>query len=460
LTDLGNARRLVKRFGDRLRYCRVWGAWLVWDGRRWREDANGKVYHLAKRTVRAIGAEAAVTADEDEAKRLRRWALDSESRRRIDAMIGLAWSEPGVPVEPIDLNQNPWLLCVQNGVVDLRTGTLRPHNPADLITKVANTIFDPAAVCPRWLQFEREIFAGDEDLIGYMRRKLGYALTGLDSVQELDVLHGDGANGKSVFLDTLLGMLGEYGCQAAPDLLMAKDGSNDHPTSLADLDGRRFVAASETEAGRRLAESLVKRLTGDKIIKARKMRCDFYSFPRTFKLFLACNHKPRIRGSDLGIWRRIRMIPFRVTFVKPGKELAPPLVLPEVEGLTEELAGEYPGILNLLVQGCLAWQAGGMRHPESVEAATASYKAEMDVVGDFIADRCEVDTGLSVKAKELYDAYKNWCEESGIRAVLPLREFGQDMERRGYAVRHTKTGNIRDGMELSREHLEFPPEGG
>jgi P4 family phage/plasmid primase-like protien len=448
LTDLGNAERLVAAHGHALRYCKPWGEWLEWDGRRWREDRTGAVERRAKETVRLIHREADGVEDKDERQAIFDWAVASESRKRIDAMIALARSEAGVAVVPEELNADPWLFNCLSGTINLRTGELRPHDPADLITKLANAEYHPGARCPRWEQFEREVFAGDDEVIGYVRRKLGYSLTGLDQVQELDILFGDGANGKSVFLDTILSLLGDYACQAAPDLLMAKDGS-DHPTGIADLDGRRFVAASETESGRRLAEALVKRLTGDKLIKGRRMRQDFYEFARTFKVFLACNHKPRIRGSDHAIWRRIKLVPFRVKFVGPGEAVAPPLVLPAVEGLTEQLVGESPGILALLVEACLDWQRGGMRTPESVEAATDGYRREMDVIGDFIADRCTAQEGLQVKASALYAAYRKWCEDSGIKAPLSLRDFGSEMERRGFVAKHTNSGNFRQGLGLN-----------
>ena len=198
----------------------------------------------------------------------------------------------GYPVLTGELNANTMLLNVRNGTIDLRTGKLRPHDPKDLITKMCPVAFDPNARCPRWERFENEVFLGDRDLIGYMRRKLGYALTADDSIQEIDILHGDGSNGKNVLVDTVYRILGDYACIADDGLLMAKR-FEDHPTGLADLDGRRFVVASETGDGRRLAESLVKKLTGNGIIKARRMRQDFYEFKRTFKIFLATNHPAR-----------------------------------------------------------------------------------------------------------------------------------------------------------------------
>jgi putative DNA primase/helicase len=367
-------------------------------------------------------------------------------------MIALARSEPGIAVGPADLDADPWLLNVRNGTIDLRTGDLRPHQPADLITKLAPVDYDADAPCPQWEKFEREVFAGNGAMVDYVRRIFGQATTGDVSVQELYIFHGDGANGKSVYLDTVRGILGDYATKAESSLLLAKR-QQDHPTGLADLDGKRFVMASETGDGRSLAETLVKSLTGDATIKARLMRQDFYEFKRTFKIVLATNHRPEIKGGDLGIWRRIRLVPFGVTFVDDPEDVHEPDRLLKVEGLGDRLACEAPGILAALVRAVADWRENGMGPPKEVLAATDDYRKQMDVVGEFVADQCVASVGnneIKTKASALYGAYATWCEDSGIKRdrVLCMRDFGQELDKRGHVAKHEKTGNYRLGIGL------------
>lgn len=457
-TDLGNAKRLVRRHQEDLRHCHPWKSWHVWDGSRWEQDTTGAVKRMAKAVVQSIGAEAAAIPDQTNRKELLAHAISSESKRSIEAMISLAESEPGIPVKPEEWDKDPWLLNCLNGTVDLRTGKLKPHDRSDLVTKVCPVHYDPDAKAPRWEQFEREIFAGDEDLVSYMRRCVGYSLTAVDTVQEINILHGEGSNGKNVYLDTVRAFLGDYACQADPNLLLASR-NEAHPTGVADLHGRRFVAASETDDGRKMAIALVKRLTGDATIKARRMRQDFFEFNRTFKVFLATNCKPEIGDTDYAIWRRIRLVPFRVKFVKKGMPLNAPMVMPEEPGLTERLKAEAPGILALFVRGCLEWQERGIDPPAAVIAATEEYRAEMDSIGDFISERCEapgddvspqVRAMLKEKANALFQAYDEWAREAGIEAAKS-RKFGAEMERRGYKLDKSNGTCWRKGIRLKPE---------
>ncbi|HMB02696.1 MAG TPA: phage/plasmid primase, P4 family, partial [Isosphaeraceae bacterium] len=448
-TDLGNARRLIKRHGATLRYCPPWGSWLVWDGRRWQEDVTGQVARLAKQTVRAIGAEAAEADDDGEAKALLQWALKSEAKRQIDALIGLAWSEPGVPVEPGQLNTDPMLLNVANGTLDLRTGALRPHRPEDLITKLAPVAYDPEAACPRWDAFLRRILDDDADLIRFVQRALGYALTGSVAEHVLFFLYGTGRNGKSTLLNVILALLGDYATTVDAGLLAAKR-DQDHPTGLTDLDGRRFVPTAEVEDGKRLAEALVKKLTGGERIKARRMRADHYEFEPAHKIFLAANHKPEIKGTDEGIWSRIRLIEFRV-FIPPEDR---------IKDFDKALiAEEGPGILAWLVRGCLDWQRVGLAEPPAVARATAGYRAEMDALGDFLEDRCDRpdDPALQARARALtstlYHAYVEWSRDNGLEP-LSARRFGSEMERRGFPLVKSNGKCWRAGLRVKQPDRE------
>ena len=427
-TDLGNARRLVRLHGENMRYCYAWNAWLVWDGKRWKRDDAGMVEQFAKEMVAAIYGEAADGATKEERKQTAAWAMRSESRDKIRAAVDLARSEPGIPIQPDELDQHPMLLNVLNGTIDLRTGTLRPHRREDLITALAPVHYDPEATCPTFDAFLGRIMDNKPTLLSYIQRLVGYCLTADVSEQILAFAHGGGANGKSTLIKVLLAMLGkDYATQAAPELLLVGDR---HPTELADLRGLRFVACIEVEDGRRMAEGLVKQMTGGDVLKARYMRENFFQFEPTFKMLLAANHKPTIRGTDHAIWRRIRMIPFTVTIPDAEKDLH----------LGDKLRDELRGILAWAVRGCLAWQAEGLTPPQEVTAATAEYRGEMDVIGRYIEERIVLGDNIQTQAKALYADYVEWCKEQNEREVNATR-FGRTLAERGFdKVRDPSSG--------------------
>ncbi len=438
-TDLGNAERFAHLHGEDVRYCHPQGRWYVYDGTRWQTDRTGAIERKAKTTVRSINAEA-VNPDLDsaEARALTSHAARSEAKNRMDAMIALAGSEPGIPVLPEELDADPDLLNCLNGTVDLRTGRLRPHSRDDLITKLAPVGYDPDARAPVFEGFLQKVLPS-EALRRFVQRFVGYSLTGDVSEQVLGILYGPGANGKSTLFNVLLEVMGDYGKQAAPDLLVTKHGA--HPTELADLFGARLVAAQETEDGRRLAEGLVKQLTGGDRIKARYMRQDFWEFDPTHKVWLATNHKPEVRGTDHAIWRRIRLIPFDV--IIPKEEQDP--------RLPEKLRSELPGILAWAVEGCLEWQRDGLGEPAEVRAATEGYRAEQDVLAAFFGECCMIREGTWAPFKELYAAYVEWAEDSGERPESK-RRFGSRLTERGFENgRGTDNVAVRRGIGLLRE---------
>lgn len=436
VTDLGNAGRLVAQHGKDLRYCHPWGKWLVWDGRHWRIDDTAEVERRAKETVRSIYAEAAREPDDKRREALAKHAVRSESASRISAMIDLARSEPGIPILPHEIDADPYLLGCLNGTLDLRTGTLRPHRREDFITKLVPVEYNPNAKCPLWHAFLWRIMDGNENLIRWLQKAVGYCLTADVSEHVLFILHGVGANGKSVFLRTLLNLLGPYGKPTDPDLLLARYGEA-HPTGIADLMGARLAVTIETDEGRRMNETLVKWLTGGDKLKARFMRQDFFEFEPTFKLWIATNHKPMIRGTDDGIWRRLRLIPFAVTI--PEHERDPKLI--------EKLKAELPGILRWAVEGCILWQQEGLGMPDEVRAATQAYRQEMDVLAQFLAECCVLEPNAKVFAKHLYPAYVKWCEENGERP-LTQTAFGTRMAERGFEKVRWGPGWVYRGVGL------------
>lgn len=431
LTDVGNAMRLVSLHGRDLRYVPEFKKWLVWDGGRWLIDEDGEIMRRAKDTAAAIYVEAKHASEAGEqaiADKLASHAGKSQSVLKLKAMIELAQSEPGIPVRTTELDNNNYLLGVTNGVINLKTGALREPRREDLITKRALVDYDPDAHAPLFLAFLDRIMGGNLALIGFIHRAVGYSLTGLTDEQCLFFLHGSGQNGKSTLLTAIKELLGDYAMQCPAETLMVKQGGGNIPNDIARLRGARMVATSETEDGRRFAETMIKQLTGQDTIAARFLFAEYFEFIPNFKIWLAANHKPVIRGDDYAIWRRIRLIPFAVTIPPEEKD----------GKLPEKLRAEYPGILAWAVQGCLEWQRQGLNPPPEVLAATEEYKSEMDLIGKWIEECCITAPHATAKASALYGNYKRWVEDNG-GFPLSSTKFGLKLGERGYAKEKSGT---------------------
>lgn len=441
-TDMGNAERLVHRFGNDIRFCPARNRWLLWKGSHWEWDDRNDIEKLAKQTVRAIFQEA-VTAKDDKVKDIGKHAVRSESAARIKAMIDLAQTENGVAIRPSELDPDPWLLNVANGTLDLRTGKIRPPSRADLITRKIDTPFDPEAASPLWTKFLHTVMAGNDGLIHFLRKAVGYSLTGETREQVLFFSHGRGANGKSTFIETITGLMGAFSKHTRPETFMLKNTDSSANNDLAELEGCRMVAAVELEEGKRLAEVLTKQATGGDTLKARYLFQEFFEFQSQFKLWLCGNHKPRITGTDLAIWRRIRLIPWTVTIPENEQD----------KELTAKLKAEWPGILAWAVQGCLDWQREGLTAPVEVMAATASYRREMDILGDFFDNCIQTGENITITVKELYDAYVSYCEANGesIKERLGKKKFGVRVSERGFD-QFSATGNVQTwiGLKLKK----------
>jgi putative DNA primase/helicase len=449
-TDIGNGWRFSRQHGEKFRYCREMNQYLAYDGKRWQPDPS-TAEASAKDTVRDMAVAASKDPGKPENKALLQHAMRSATRSRIEAMLFTARSEPGMEIKAKDLDGDGHLFNCSNGTVDLRTGELRPHDPDDHISKITAVDYDPGAVAPTWDTFLSRILP-DADLRAFMQRLVGYALLGECREEVLPFLYGSGANGKSTCLNAVQEVFGEYAMQAPPELLTLKHGPS-HPTELAALMGARCVLSVEVEEGRRLAESLVKQLTGRDSISARYMRQDFFTFEPTHTVFMAANHKPIVKGTDGAIWRRIKLIPFEV--VIPENERDP--------GLQEKLRTESPGILAWAVQGCLEYQRSGLGEPSAVRAATEDYRADMDILAAFIDEDCVTAPGIWIKFADLYQGYVNWCQRSGVPAESK-REFGNRLTERGYAPdKGAKNVSIRCDIALRTDREPDPenhkPEG-
>ena len=432
-TDLGNAKRLCKCFGDELRYCPAWRRWLFWDGQRWQVDETGQAMRYAKETVVSILEEASRVANDDLRTKLRSWEEQSESAPRLRALLSVAETEEKIPVTPKQLDANPWYLNVRNGTVDLRTGEVLGANTGDLITKLTGGKChgDRSARPTQWLEFLDQIFDGDAELISFVQQAVGYSLTGITREQCFFVLWGTGQNGKSTFLETIRAVLGEYAMSTDfSTFLSQRTGSirND----IARLAGARFVTACEAEANRQLSEAVVKQLTGSDEVLARFLHREFFAFKPQFKLWLAANHKPTIQGTDNAIWRRVHLIWFPVTIPDEDQD----------KNLDDKLRAEMPGILQWAIDGCLTWQeAGALKPPTAVKKATAEYRTEMDILGSFLDEQCITSQGTSAKTKDLYAAYQTWCVKGGESHITKIM-FGRSLTERGFTKGRGTGGDI------------------
>jgi putative DNA primase/helicase len=436
-TDDGNALRFVDRHGELLRYCPPWKTWLVWDGQRWMKGAEGAVLRLARETARSIFEDAATAPDEETQKAIAKWAVMSQSTNRIQGMITLAKSDERVEVAPDVFDADPWLLNVENGTLNLRTGELQEHDPTNHITKLAPAPYEPSSAAPAWDAFVRRVLP-DEEVRAFVQQSVGYSATGDISEQCIFIHYGFGQNGKSTFQEAITAALGDYAMKTPTDTLLVKR-SGGIPNDVARLKGARYVTASETEDGRRLSEALVKELTGGDTITARFLHAEYFDFRPTHAIHLSTNHRPEIRGTDIAIWRRIRLVPWWVTIEEKDQDKA----------LSKKLRDELPGILAWIVRGCAEWRESGLYAPEEVRQATAAYRSEMDVLAGFLADCCKVGEDEEAFATPLWQAWKHWSEASG-ETVGTQTRFGRRLNERGFERgRDSKTGlNVWSGLSL------------
>ena len=447
-TDAGNGELFARLYGDRVRFDHRRKHWFTWSGHWWTEDADGEVRRLAKLAARHRYVTAATTPDLDARGRGARFAIQSENRQRMEAMLAQAQVEPPVSNSGTRWNQDPYLLGVTNGVVDLRTGLLRAGRPEDGITMHVDVAFDPEAACPRWLRFLDEIFNGDADLIEFIQQSVGYSLTGITTEQCLFLCWGKGANGKSVLLTVLRALSGDYAYNA-PFSLFEIHSRSAIPNDLAALVGRRLVTSSETNEGTRLNEARVKALTGCDPITARFLHGEFFTFDPVAKYWLAVNHKPTVSDDSHGFWRKVRLVPFTRQFGDDADD-----------GLAASLIAELPGILTWALRGAIAWGEHGLRAPDAVRAATESYRLDSDPLAQFIDECCVAVDGATIPAAHAYKAYKAWCVEQGMgdKEFLTSKVFGSRMAAK-FDRKKTKRGREYTGVGLLTEHHESEVQG-
>lgn len=418
------ALQFSARYGNDLRYTAAWARWNTWDGAQWKPDDTCYVFDLVRRLCRRVGSRC---SDKNLARRV-------ASAATVAAVERLARTDRRQAASVDQWDAEPWSLNTPAGIVDLRTGSLRPATREDYCTKI--TVASPSGTCHLWSDFLARITNGSVELQQFLQRMSDYALTGVTREHALFFLYGTGANGKSVFINTLSGVMGDYAKTASIETFTASAGEHHH-TDLAGLRGARIVTAVETEDGRRWAESKLKALTGGDRIAARFMRQDFFEFTPQFKLLVAGNHKPSIRTVDEAIRRRFNLVPFAVTI--PPAERDPEL--------SDKLRHEWGGILQWVVDGCLNWQRDGLNPPAIVRDATADYMAAEDALGRWLENCCAPTESQFTAGVELFESWHRWCEQNGEQSGSQKR-FSQNLEARGFSRQRSADARGFSGLAL------------
>jgi len=436
MTDMGNSRRLVALANDELRYVSQWG-WLWWDGRRWARDTTGAAMRLAREAVTAIRAEASSCDDDKLRLALEKWATASESLARIRAMVELAQSEPELIAEAEQFDADPMLLNCLNGTIDLRTGTLQPHDRGDYITKLAPVEFDPDATHPTWTRYLHTATQGNAELAAYLQRACGYSLTGLTDEEAVFLLLGDGRTGKTTLAEGMLAIMGEYAIKVAFDTFLERPRSavGQAREDIARMVGARLAVACEAADHQRLNEVMLKELSGGDRVTARFLYRDSFTFVPRVKIWLATNHAPRVRDDDNAIWRRLRRLPF--------EHVIPPEEQDEnVKKSITNPAEAGKALLAWAVKGCLAWQQLRLGLPGIIADKTAELRAEFDPLGEFFEDCCIFMPSAEVEARVLRETYEAWAKEVGINRLVSDRDWGRRLQARGCERKLLRRGGV------------------
>jgi putative DNA primase/helicase len=441
-TDSGNAERYCDRYAEDTRFNVDTKEFLLYGERSWEVDMTGRTTQRMVHVARKMGDEAKFYFSPSDLKDLEDWKKQSENRNRIENAMHLVKSQPGIAIRAEILDANRYLFNMENGTLDLKTGSIWPHDRANYITRIAPVHYDSSATCPLWEDFVYKLFGGNKNIIEFVQRLVGYSLTGNVGEQILIMLFGDGGCGKSTFAETIQNLMGKYSKTMAPGLLV--ETRNDlHPTAMADLFGTRFAVTAEIEEGQRLKESLTKQLTGGDRIKARKMFHDYFEFQPTHKIWMLVNHLPVIRGTDDGIWRRIIVIPCHKGFSEAERDIH----------LLDTLLTERSGILNWAIQGLKDWLANGLQVPLEIRQVVEEYRTGMDTVSLFLSECCLYGSKMHVTVDDMYQTFAKWCEDAG-RIPLSKRALGIRLKQR---FSSDKIGGKRGwlGVGLKSERDDF-----
>ena len=484
-TEFGIAERFVDQHHEAVAFEPSWDSWLTWNERYWDQTAGAMlVQEKMKATIRTIASEAdphykeywiakelyeAVREDaniSEDAKAkaefdlkekteliegIRSFGLKSETMRKVSAAITLARGVPQVMTSHARFNQNPWLINFKNGTLDLLDKKFRKHRREDYITRIVPFDYDEDAKCPRFDMFLNQCMLDNSSMVDFLWRAMGYTACGVTDEQKVFFLHGDGANGKSTFLNVMLDLFGRggpgYGLAASSENLLTTKGASQHPTWRMSMAGMRLVAALEVEEGRALAESLLKELSGGDIVTGRKMRQDEWSYRPEFTLWLAINHLPHVRGTDEGIWRRIVVVPWLADFRGSVDK-----------SLSRTLLMEAPGIWARLGREAMAWKWGGLTLPREVIAASADYREEQDPLKDFVERWCVTEKTGDVQRDHLWAAYEEYCSDTRTRTFHERKRFYAALEKQ-FTVKRVHGMRMFAGIRLKspKERIDTMP---
>lgn len=396
-TDIYNSERFSKKYGHKIRWSKDYGGWFIYNGKHWKRDNNDIIKKYAIEFYKVLCEELQenkFNLDDYQLNQFSKHVKNTGQNGKLEAMLDCSKAFLGEGQEKFDSNYD--LFNSQNGTINLKTKMFQEFNPNDLLTKISNVNFDSKSECPRWTIFLEEIFLGNKEIIEFIQRVVGYSMTASTKEQCLFIFYGFGRNGKSIFIDTISYMLGDYAVNCPSTTLIRKPNSSAVPNDLASLKGARFVTAVESNQNVTLDEALIKQLTGGDKITARFLHKEYFEFKPTFKIFIATNHKPNIRGTDVGIWRRIRMIPFDLRITDENDD----------RNLGDKLREELPGIFKWAIEGYKKWESEGLKTPQVVLDATGNYQDEEDDLGQFIKDYCIEDEGGYIPINEFKNKFK------------------------------------------------------
>ena len=438
--DTGNADRFVARFENKARYSYIDNGWYYYNGKKWEFDNLGNIKNLTEVVIESMKKELAYCKDEDEEKEFFKHLRSTRNNRGKNNMI--KESEHRLAILPSEFDRNKDKFNVMNGVINLRNGELEEHNHEQYLSKISKVEYTNKIDTPMWIEFLNQIFDYDQELIDYIQKAVGYSMSGSTKEQCVFFAYGNGRNGKSTFLDTISDIMGDYGTNIQPETIMVRGQQGGANSDIARLKGSRFVTTVEPNQGARINEGLLKQLTGGDTVTARHLYGKEFEFEAEFKLWMATNHKPIIRGRDLGIWRRMHLIPFTVSI--PDEKVD--------KNLKYKLKKELTGILNWAVEGCIKWQKEGLKIPKAVEDAVKEYKSEMDVVTNFLENCTTLGPG-ETGASEVYTAYKDWATDNG-EYVMSNTMFGKELSLR-FEKRRLSGGIFYEGLKLNKEFTPY-----
>lgn len=440
MDDTGNAYRFRDAYYKDIKFDHINQIWMIWTGQRWYEDQTGEIKRKADELLENLWKEASPGENREANEPLMKHIRRTRSSKAKKAMIEETQHLPGIPILPNEMDRYKDALNVQNGIVDLKTGKLRPHDRRLKMSMIADVEYVEGAQCPNWLKFLDEITLWDEELKLYIQRMVGYFLTGSTAEQCLFFLYGTGSNGKSTFVNMISSLFGDYTKNAQSDTIMRVDRGNSSSarSDIARLKSVRLVTTSEPSGGCVLDEALVKTMTGEDVITARRLYREEFQFRPEFKIVMATNVKPIIKHSDHGIWRRVRMLPFEAQISDDQKDIH----------LAEKLQAEKAGIFQWALQGAVDWYKNGMPHCKQVEEANKEYRMEMDKMKQFV-DECIVSaTGCTIPSGKIYAVYRAWCSERGERYPMSQSKFSLELQD-NYHFYKRKTARFNEFVDVS-----------